>query len=181
MSVFETFYLLFKSDTSDLKKGTEEAEKTTEKLQKSLNAVDRNVLNVGQKFLGLATSFASLVASVWSAHEILMNFKEAEQYSTSLSKASQVLGVSSEEIDRWGEAVKRVGGTTDDFKNSLMGLAQHLGTTPEIALRTLPLLADAFQRMNRVQAFMYGRSLGITDPTILLLQKGKAGLDEILE
>jgi hypothetical protein len=46
MSILETFYILFKSDTSNLKKGSEEALKTTKQLNQSLKETD----NISGKF-----------------------------------------------------------------------------------------------------------------------------------
>ena len=52
-------------------------------------------------------------------------------------------------------------------------MASHLNTTPQVALKALPALSDALSKMNQAQANNYGKSLGLDQSTIYLLQQGR--------
>ena len=179
--VLETLYLLFDVDASKAKKGTEEVEKSTEKATESIKKMGKESDNVGKSFLSLAHSFSGLIASYIGAHAAISGFTGAVQYTQELGIASQALGVNVEQLDTWGQAVKTTGGTAEGFQSSLRGLAEHLGTTGNIALKVLPQLADVFQRLNKAQSFNYGKSLGLDESTILLLQKGRRELEATLK
>jgi hypothetical protein len=173
MSILETFYILFKGDTSDLKKGTAEAEKSTKKLQETLSATGQASERIGASFVGMARAFTGLIAGAVSAAAILHGLRGATDYSIQLGKISRELGVNTEELDAWGQAVERSGGTVEGFQSSLRSLGEHLGGSPALALKVLPQLADVFERLGRYRALQYGKMLGLDINTILLLQQGR--------
>lgn len=171
MSILETFYLLFKADTSGLKTGLDESTKEAEK------TVDK----IGQKFGNLATKFAGFIASLASINAILSGIQKTVSYDINIGQQSRITGVSPEELDIWSNAVKQAGGTAEGFQNSLKSLAAHFHTTADVAVKALPQLADAFSRMNRYASFNYGKAIGLDEATILLLQKGRREVESVLE
>ena len=88
MSILETFYLLFKADTSDLKKGAEDAEKTTKKLDDSLQSIGKGSQKVGQSFLELARAAAGILGVSAAAYKVLSGVSEAARISNELGQAS---------------------------------------------------------------------------------------------
>ena len=173
MSILETFYILFKSDASEVKKGAEEAEKTTKKLDESLKSVGRDSETAGRSFLNLAKSASSALGAFVSIGATFAVLKHAVNSVQELGNVSRELNVNVEALDAWGHAVQRTGGTAAGFQSTLKSLADHFNTTPAVALKSLPALADAFGKMNQAQANAYGKSLGIDQSTIYLLQQGR--------
>lgn len=174
MAILDTFYLLFKSNASDV-------QKDTEKLNTTLKDSESIGNRVGDSFVGLGKSLAGFAAAGLSIGAVLGGIKSAVDYTISLGQASNALGVSAEALDAWGGAVQTTGGTLEGFEQSLRGLSQHLGSNAKVALQALPQFADAFHQMSRAQAMMYGKSLGLDESTILLLQKGRREVDDVIK
>lgn len=181
MSVLETFYILFKSDASDVKKGAEEAQKSTEKLAHSLQNIEKSSQHAGSSFLSFARAGAQLLAAYVGAGAILSTIKGNVDYVTQLGNASRALNVNSEDLEAWDYAAKRSGGTAEGFQHSLQSLSEKFGVTGQAALKTLPILADTFSRLSTFSALRYGKTLGLDENTILLLQKGRRELESVIQ
>jgi hypothetical protein len=160
MSILDSFYILFKSQ------GTDEVKKSLDGVNSATNKVSESFKKMSHELTGAIAGFISLGA-------ILEGLKSSLSYAVRLDQASQSLAVNIDELDAWGNAVTRIGGTAEAFQGSLKNLAQRLGTSGEVALKVLPQLADSFQKMGRFSAIRYGESLGLDEKTILLLQKGR--------
>jgi len=159
VAILDTFYILFKADSKDAEKGFKSVNDSIVRMDASLNKFAR-------KWLSLYAVFSSLTRAVG--------------YAFDLTQASQALAVNIEELDAWGSAVRKTGGTVEGFARTLESLATHLGTTPTIALQLLPKIADQFSRLNRIQALQYGKMLGLDTPTILLLQQGRREVESLI-
>lgn len=173
MSILETFYILFKSDTTDVKKGVEEVEKLAKQTAKDLEDLDKGTQKVGKSFLDAARAAASFLGASYAAYKVFHGLTESANQAAELGQVSRALGVNVEQLDAWGKAVQRTGGSAQGFQQSLKGLAEHLGGSAQIALKVLPQLADVFQKIGRIRSFQYGKSLGLDESTILLLQQGR--------
>ncbi len=173
MAILETFYILFKSDASNVKKGADEADASTKKLAESLASVNKGSEKAGSSFLNFAQSAVKLFAGIASTSAIISNFHSAVRGVSELGNLSRALNVDVEALDAWGHAVQRTGGTAQSFQSSLQSLATHFQTTPAIALSLLPKLANAFSKFNQFQANAYGKNLGLDQSTIYLLQQGR--------
>lgn len=180
MSILETFYILFKSDASDVKKGAEDAEKSTKKLTESLKQADIGAQKVGAGFLGIAKSFAGVAAAAISVNAVIGGIKNATDYAIELGNISRLLNVNVTELDAWRNAVQRTGGTAASFQQSLKSLSEHFGGTPQVALQLLPQLADVFQKIGRIRSLQYGKTLGLDESTILLLQQGRREVEAVI-
>jgi uncharacterized membrane protein len=181
MSVLETFYILFKSDSSDVKKGAEEAKKATEQLDNSLKNVNKSAQVTGQGFFQLVKAATTFLGVAALAHKTLSGIQEANNYALQLSDASRALNVNAADLDAWGNVVKQTGGSVEGFQSTLKGLSTHLGVTAQTALKVLPQLADSLQRMGHVRALRYGEMLGLDTPTILLLEQGRREVDSLIK
>lgn len=181
MSIIETFIYLFKADSSGVKKGAEEAKKPIDAMEKTLKETNKTVAETGAGLVDMARSFAGMVTAGLALGGILSGFKGAADYAADIGVASKVLNVNTEELDSWGKALQKTGGNVQEFQSTLKNLAQHVGTSPAIALKLLPQLADVFSRMNRFQANRYAQMIGIDEHTLLLLLKGRKGVDELIE
>lgn len=171
MSILETFYLLFKADTTDLKKGLDKSTKNTEE------AVDK----IGKKFSSLATKFAGFAAALLSVNAILNGIRNTAAYDINLNRESKITGVRPEDLDVWQNAVVQAGGTAEDFDNALKNVAQTFHTTADVALKAFPMLSDVLNKMGRFGAFNYGKAIGLNESVILLLRRNRQELEAILK
>ena len=181
MAIFETLYLLFKGDTSDLKKKSEEAKKATDNLTDSLKGVNIAGEKIGKTFLEVVSHLTSAVAAFVSVGAVVHGLKDALSYDVELGRTSKALGVNVTQLDAWGNAVQRTGGTAQGFQASLKSLAEHFNTTAAVAIKALPQLSDVLSKVSRFTAFKYGKSLGLDEATILLLQQGRREVESIIK
>lgn len=160
MAILDTFYIMFKGDSSDAERALERMNRSTSRLDSQLNRVARRWL---------------------SLYAIINQVTSSLKYAFDLTEASQQLGVNTSALQAWGGAVEKTGGSLAGLSKSVESLAEHLGTTPKIAMESLPILASQFERLNRAQAVKYGKVLGLDLPTIILLQKGRAEVDALVK
>lgn len=160
MAILDTFYIMFKGDSSS-------AERALERVDRSANRLDSSLNRVARRWLSL--------------YAVINQVSGALKHAFELTEASQQLGVNTSALQMWGGAVEKTGGTLSGFTKSLESLAEKLGTTPKIAMQSLPVLAAQFERLNRAQAVKYGKVLGLDLPTILLLQKGREEVDALVK
>jgi len=181
VAIIDTFIMLFRADTSNVKKGVDESEKDLKRLEAEAKKADAEVSKIGKSFLSATSSLAGLVAGFVGAHAVISGFRESLSYTTDLSNASRELHVNVSALDAWGQAVKRVGGTSEGFRQSLKGLSEHIGASPERALQVLPRLADAMSKMGNFQAQRFGKMWGLDQSTILLLQQGRREVEDMIK
>lgn len=181
MAIIDTFLMIFKADTKSVKSGVDESEKDLKRLEAEAKKADAEVAKIGKSFLGVASSFKGLVAGFASAHAILSGFKSSMDYTGEISQLSKELQINEGDIDAWGRALQRTGGSVSSFKSVLQSLNQQYGGTPEQALRLLPRFADSFSKMSKTQALIRGKQFGFDVPTILLLQQGRREIDALIQ
>lgn len=123
-----------------------------------------------------------------------------------LGNLSRSVRENAEDLQAWGEAVKREGGTAEGFNSTVKKLSDDLmsipltgGNSPLLGglsrlgvqfrnldgsmrkpLAVLKDLSARFQGMSAAQSLAIGKKLGLDEATIRLLQKGRKGLDELL-
>jgi hypothetical protein len=180
MSILETFYILFKSDSKDVKKGAEDAKKSTEDLAKSLDSVNLGANRVGDSFVAMGRSIAGVAAALLTVGTVIGNLKEAYHYTLGLDQASEALNVNIETLDAWGRAVQKNGGTAQGFQSSIQNLAKTLNIRNSDALKMLPLLADTFRKAGHDRSMRFGQRIGLDQATIMLLQQGRREVDSVI-
>lgn len=149
------------------------------------------------KILGIGGAFAGLYA-------VQQTFSNYLNEADSLLKFSRAIGQNVEDIDAWGQAVKRSGGTAEGFQASLKTLTTQLSkmsTTGNSragkilesvgidagsigrardSFEVLQDIADKMQGMSKQEAFGFGASLGLDQGTIMLLQQGRDGVADLV-
>ncbi len=176
----ETLYIEVKLQTEEVRKGVEEAQKQVKRLEDEFHNLSKAGDQVSSSFLSVAKSAVGMFAAFAGFHAILSGAGGAIAAIRDVGQASRELNVDVTALDAWGHAVQRTGGTAQQFQSSLKSLSEHFGTTGDVALRVLPRLADLFQRLNPRQAQLYGKSLGLDLPTILLLQQGRREVEAVV-
>jgi len=155
MAVLDTFYLMFKSDTSDLKKGVGEVQK-------------------------IISGLSSVLSAAIPAAFGIAGIKKAIDYGVELSRTSQKLGANAADIQAWGNAVEIAGGNAKQFESTLSSMSAKFNTTSDTILKVLPRYADLLSKLSPSRAQQVGRNLGLDESTILLLQRGRRELDGFL-
>ena len=182
MAVLDTFFTLFKSSgVEDVEKDNERAKKSNDKLDESLKNSRKTSDDLGRSFQGLGNELIRLATAGLTGAGILAGFKKSVDYTINLDQASRALQVNISELDAWGSAVQKTGGNVESFEGSLQNLAMHLGTTGDVALKTLPQFADSFEKLGRYGARKYGSQLGMDESLILLLQKGRREVEALIQ
>jgi hypothetical protein len=204
-SILKTFFLMFDSDASGLKKGAEEAKTAINRTKDELNVLDKVGERVGEGFLNFANQAKQLLLSLASIGVLAAAAKQAEEYVTELDKASKEIGINASELQKWQRVVASGGGSVDGFTGSLQHISEELvkfksglGSESIMMLRyigvhfrdakghaksfleVLPELADRLSGMTRARGLTIGQRLGLDTQTILLLQKGRKNLEELM-
>ena len=123
-----------------------------------------------------------------------------------IGKFSEALGYNIEEVDAWGEAAVRNGGSAEAFRSSIQGLDSSLtemkltggGGVAETfaqlgisaqdaegkmkgAFDLLPEIASSFEGLSKQESANLGAKLGLDQGTILMLQQGRVAVDDLVE
>jgi hypothetical protein len=181
MAIIDTFLMLFKADTSSVKKGTDESEKGLVKLGDQAKKTDKQVQHIGESLVKSATAFTGLVAGFASLAAVTVGFKSSLDYTRNIADISRELQINESVVDSWGRVLKRTGGDANSFKNAIQGLQGRYGGTPEQILAQLPKFADSFSKLSKSQALIRGKQFGLDVPTILLLQQGRRELESLIQ
>lgn len=182
MAILDAFYILFESKGADkVRKDQESLSRSSGGLNQNLKKADLSTNQLSASFFNLGKKLALSVASIGSAGAVIAALKNSINYATSIEQTSRALQVNVSELDAWGTAVKRIGGTAEGFQSSLKNLSRNLYTSGDNALKILPQLADSFQKMSRVSALRYGATLGLDESTVQLLRKGGKELQVLID
>lgn len=229
MSVLETFLILFESNSADVVKAQGQAaasaEKTAasmehvgvaaesaeEKIRESgrigafeMNELDRVVKRFGTDFIRQTAEWATGLLGFLAVEKLVESFMQTSEQVEHLGNVAKQLGANVEDVDAWGQMVKKAGGDTERFDQSLFGLQRRLallstagpkgnatdkllnqlGIDPKSAksaIDLLPQLADAFHGMDAAHATGVGEALRLDPTTIMLLRQGRVAVDEQIE
>lgn len=184
-SPFETFILLFKSDSTQLKKDIDEVNKKTRETEETFQNVEKQTKKNDNEFINLTKSLKNLAAAYFSVGAIVGTFKTSMAQTANIGKISREWVVNAESLDLWSRAAKNFGIDSATFQNDLMSLTTTLKrATGDETLAYLPLLADELAKLEPMQAYLYGEEqLNITRGWVDFLRqngRGGAGLLELI-
>lgn len=204
-SVLETFYLLFSSNSDEMKKGADDAKKSSDDLEDSLKKTDQQSQQTGQGFLQLARVAVGAIASIAAVGKVATSTLEAARYAEDLRLASDAIGENIEDVDAWGRAIYRFGGTSQGMQATLASLNASIretaftgegSLTPVLnrlglslrdlegnikgPLQLLPEIADAFEGLSRAESNYLGGQLGLDQATIVMLQQGRTEVERLI-
>jgi hypothetical protein len=169
----------------------------TDDLKKALSAADKSIN-------GFISKIKGMIGPLAGAFAIGKLFTDYIGEADSLGKFSKSIGENIQDIDAWGQAVKHAGGTSEGFQSSVMSLtrsltqAATLGTgraKPALdalgisaknadgsikkATDVLMELAEKAETMDAAEFAGVGRMLQLDQGSIMLLQQGKKGVEEL--
>lgn len=206
MSIFDTFLLIFQGDSTSAVKAAKESSDAADHVGSHVQETEKHVGRLGQQFERLAERAAEYY-TIYASFEKVKEFIEGNiEAATQLQHFSQSIGENIEEVSAWGDAVKRVGGSSEAFEGTVRQLSEsfamveatgHSRIKPffdELKIQlldvnhharsvfdVLPEIAERFEHIARSQSFGIGEKLGIDPATILLLQKGRVEVEKAIQ
>jgi uncharacterized FlaG/YvyC family protein len=207
MNVLETLWIVIKTNSAEVKKGEQEAKLATDKLSTSLTATQKVSKDLGESFTQIATRLSEVMLAFISTDKAIEGLKSAGEYSEKLFFLSKQLGVGTEQLDAWGHAAEKSGGSIQGFQGSLTGLVNNLAAYKTLGAGPLPSILqaqlgisindnkgktkDPFQILREVAARFHtlphlvniqlGRELGFDPGTILMLEQGTQEIDKLIK
>ena len=119
MATIDVLKLVFDSDASGLKRGTQDAKKGTDELKQSILETDRASQQLGKEFVSMIGEAKGALTGLVGVTTITAGILSEASRVDQLGKFSQLIGENIEEIDAWGQAVARNGGTAEGFQGTL--------------------------------------------------------------
>ena len=190
--VFETLYLLFDADTDGLKKGENEAKKSTDNIAgmftkaAGIAAAAFAAAGLGQKIMAQAAlndqlgDTASLLGvnaqqlDLWSQAAVMAD-GTAEGFQGSLK------GLAAEAATIATKGTSRLKPFFDELERGTeqrISMVDAQGKARNV-MDILPELAGAFEGLSKQEALGMGRKMGLDEGTIMLLQRGRRGVEEL--
>ena len=150
----------------------------------------------------IVAKLSVLSAGAAAALSIFSRFGEYVGQADAMGKLANALDVDIEKMHAWGEAAERAGGSVEGFQGSLQSLTTQLARQATVgtsraakmlegagidageigrqrqAFDVMMDLAEKAETMGKQEFFGLGRSLGLDQGTIMLLQQGRAAMKE---
>lgn len=203
MSILDTFFLVFETDTKNVEKGTEDARKSAKGMADELLKTGEAAGAVGGKFMALVQQAGALAAAYFAVTTYANQINET----VALGRAAETLGDAVEDVDAFGRAAVKAGGDAQGALDSLTDISEKVGEalqdTESQAAKTfaglgiklkdtqgqtkgavaaMMDLAGAVQGLSREEAIFRIKELGVTDNrTVDLLLKGRAALEGMMQ
>lgn len=121
-SILETFYILFKSNSDDLKKGQDEAKRSSQDLQDKLDDTTEHGNALATSLIDKFKEVGIAVAAAFGAERVGEFILKTAEANAQLGLTAERLGIAVEDIYAWGQAVEVTGGNVNDFIGTLDGL-----------------------------------------------------------
>lgn len=194
-------------DNSDYERGMNEVEDRTRQfseraprdVERGLNAIEQRF---GATFQGI---FRTFIAPLTAALGTMGIFSQYTQTADRIGKTAARIGASAEDLQAFGEAAKRAGGSVEGFissfeslngqiqrmqamggKGRLTPIFEQLGISAtengkaKDTFQILRELASASERIGKQKFAGLARFLGLDQGTIMLLQSGRVAMDELI-
>lgn len=151
MTILDTFYLLFKSNADDIKKGAKDAEKAVGELEKKVKDTGDQSVQLGQQFVKMVDSGAAMLASAFTFGTIKSGILDAAEFNRQLGMQAKLMDVNAKEMKTYAYATQLAGGSVEDFQSAMQAAFSNATAaglpTPKV---------DEYMR--RVRAFVKGMS-----------------------
>ena len=206
MSVLDTFYILFKTNKDEVKKGFDEASAAGDKFEEHLSAADRHVAVVGEKIKETFKDIGLAIAGAFAAEKLFEFGRETIETNARLAETQERIGGTVEDLGALQAAVTRFGGSADgvtasiDFLNKgIAGLTVAGGTSrlkPFFDALGISAIGDAGKVKSYLQIYReiagalagktteeragIGERFGLDPGLLLVLSKGRQSFDELI-
>lgn len=213
MSLLDRFTVLFETDSAEASQNVDELHKKLKDTERGANdatgAMDdasNSADDMGVNFAAAAKTAAALLASFVALDAIKDTITQTALMTDTLGKLTTTMGFNIQQMDAWGAAAERNGGSAAALQSSVIGLQDQLSDIQfgggqqiiqDLAMMgvsafnsngqikdTFDLLEDVsgvFEGMSARQSSSFGKRLGLDQGTILLLQQGRVGVQQLVE
>lgn len=204
--LFETDAERARREIDGVDQSLEHTEQTANDTTGAFDDLNDEIDNSTDSFFDLSDGLSKAAAGLVVVTGLFAGITAQALGTDSIGKFSETLGFSVEEVGAWGEAAIRSGGSAEAFRGSLASLSGQLtdisltgggaaaetlarlginavgaGGKIKSAFEILPELADSFANLSKSQSVAFGQKLGLDQGTILLLQQGRVGVEELVK
>jgi len=206
MTVLDKFLILFESDADNANKDVKKLDKSLDDTEKSAIGATKASDETSKQFVSMGIKALGAVGSIIAVTSAITGFISTAVRIDELGKFADLIGENIEDIDAWGGAVVRAGGSADGFRSSIKSLNEKIidasvkgfnEITPffnqlgisivdangkvKSTIDILPELASSFDRIGKQKALGIGQKLGLDQGTIALLQQGGDAVNKLIE
>lgn len=206
MNVLDTFYILFKSNTAEVKQANQSAQEGAGAFAASMEHVDQVVEKFGEHFGEVFTYVGERLAAVLAFEELAHFTTEQAEANEQLGLMAERLNINVEDLAAYDAAIVRGGGHTGEFTQTLdfmqRGLADLAvkGTSrlkpffDELRVRTLAApghvrpvidimndLGDRLAKMDKQTAAGIEERFGFTPGVALFFQKMRQEREDAIQ
>lgn len=149
MAVFETFTLLFKADSAQLKKEVDDVKKKTGESTGEFKKAEEQAKKTDNEFLNLAKSLAGVAAAYFSVGAVVASFQASVAKTSGVAEFARDTGLAVEAISAWGTALENFGVDASVFRSSVDSIKSAFGgnVNEDIVVEYLPGLAEELKRL----------------------------------
>jgi len=206
MGILEKFLILFESDADDASKDVKKLDKSLDNTEKSAKGATKASDGASKQFVSMGVKALGAVGGIVAITSAITGMIATAGRIDDLVKFSDSIGENVADVDAWGGAVTRAGGSAEGFQASIKSLNEKMvdaslkganEITPffnqlgvsivdtngkvKSTIDLLPELAASFEGMDKKQSLGIGQKLGLDAGTIALLQQGTGAIDKLIE
>lgn len=172
MNILESFYIQFKTNADDVKRGTKEAEKAVNELDKGIKNTNEETEKLGKSFVKMLEGGAQALTAVLSFGAIKAGVMNAAQFNSNLEVQAKLLGQNVTDLKAYGAAVEAAGGSVEGFQGSVRG-AFNAASQAGLPLPPVDVLMrryrDAIKGLSKNEQARRLGMLGVSDPGMIAL------------
>lgn len=143
--ILDTFYLLFKSNSTDLIKGNKEVEKSTKQLGESLKDTGNGAEKLGQQYVKIVESATQALTALISVRAIAGGIFKSANINSELQIQSQLIGQNIIDLKAYGNAVEAFGGTAEGFRSDIQRMFE-AASAQGLKITSISDLFDRFRK-----------------------------------
>lgn len=184
--ILDTFYILFKTNASEVKKATKEAKAATKEFEDDVDKTDKEVNKLGQSFKSLVAAGVAAAGSLLAARWIEKGVTDTAAFNVQMGRLAKLTSLSATEISAWDAAVSRAsGGPVGEFTGWLEQISQELvamgrGDQIKNILPNLLKLSESWKGLNEQQKLFYASQYKLPADVVLLLDKGPESVRQLV-
>ncbi len=188
--ILDTFYLLFKSDSSQAAKGIDELDKKIESLTakgkkrseqenkdlkdslKQRKELNQNLKETEQLYEKITDNIVRAATSIFSFAAVSKGFLSTTENNSKLAIQGKLLGQSAKDLKAYGYAVESAGGDSEAFSNQIQK------TSDEIFEITgkVPAATEVVKKLFQATALGRKQALETGDTSLFNFEAGRAGI-----
>ncbi len=124
MNVLETFYILFKTNADDVKRGMDTVNKVSKDTEEKLKRTNEEASKLGQTFVKMVESGAELAGMVTAFNAIKAGAINQRDYNAQLYTTSTLYKQNAGALKEFAQAAAQMGGSRDSAMGDMIGYAQ---------------------------------------------------------